>query len=82
MRLLESLKRELQEMEQEMVGQGLAEPEMTDEDCRAAARQLLLADGWQAELSDEVVEALEECLEPVPVPEELKERVLRRIRGE
>lgn len=79
--LLENLKRELEELEREMAEQNPTEPEMTEEECRAWARQLLLAGGAEAELDEEVIEALEECLEPVPVPEELKEQILRRIRG-
>ncbi|MGB9886740.1 MAG: hypothetical protein ACPLRW_07080 [Moorellales bacterium] len=78
--LLEKLKRELQELEREMAEQRNSEPEMTDEECRTWARELFLAGGCQTELSEEVVEALEEFLESVSVPEELKEQVLRRIR--
>lgn len=84
MGLLERLKEELLQLEKELEEKGCEAQEAaaTDEELRAFARHLLLAGGWQAELDEEVVEAIDAFLEPVPVPEELKSRVLARVRAQ
>jgi len=82
--LLERLKEELLQLEKELEEKGCEaqEPADTDEELRAFARQILLAGGWQAELDEEVVEAIDAFLAPAPVPEELKNRVLATVRAQ